>query len=175
MNRVVILAAALLLAGCGASDEDKLSGDLAGAEGTAPIEDAALNGMIDADRLPPELPSPAAETPLADVTPTANVTTNADPLAPAPAATGPSFDCTNAWREAERLICDDPDLATLDRTMAARYFRALKIAGPVEASLLQQTGAAFLRARNRCNEADCVADTYQDRIAEIAEIIGGAR
>ena len=177
MKHVSILAAALLLAACGVSDEDKLSGDLAGAEGTAPIEDAVLNGTIDADRqaqINAEAPPPVTEAPLPpDTVPPTGPAPDADPLAPA--AASPSFDCTNAWREVERDICENPELAALDRAMAARYFRALKVADPARASLLQQTGAAFIRNRNRCPDPDCVAEIYRDRIAEIADIIGGAR
>ena len=167
-----VLASALLLAACGGSDQDRLSGNLEGAEGTATVNDAELNGMIDADReavnvaeAAPPPSAPPREIPLADIP---------DPLAPAPAS-APSFDCSNVWRDAERLVCADPDLATLDRTMAARYFRALKIADPAQAARLQQSGGAFIRGRNRCTDADCVADAYQDRIAEIDEIMGNPR
>lgn len=166
-----ILAAALLLTACSVSDEDKLSGDLAAAEGTAPIEDAVVNGDIDADRQAQEsaeAPPPATEIPLAS-----KPEPDADPLAPVAAT--PSFDCSNAWRDVERFLCEDPDLAALDRAMAARYFRALKVADPARASLLQQSGAAFIRERNRCADPDCVAQIYQDRIAEIADIMGGVR
>ena len=171
MKHLSLLAAALLLTACGVSDEDRLSGDMAGAEGTAPIEDAVLNGEIDADRQAPEIAEalpPETEIPLAS-----KPEPDADPLAPAEVA--PSFDCTNAWREVERDICEDPELAALDRTMAARYFRALKAADPARATLLEQTGAAFIRNRNRCPDPDCVVETYQDRIAEIAYIMGGSR
>ena len=161
------LASALLLCACGGGDQDRLSGNLEGAEGTATINDAELNGMIDADHEAVNVvqAAPPREIPLADIP---------DPLAPAPAS-APSFDCSNVWRDAERLVCADPDLATLDRTMAARYFRALKIADPAQAARLQQSGGAFIRGRNRCTDADCVADAYQDRIAEIDEIMGDAR
>ena len=173
MKQLSILAAALLLTACGVSDEDRLTGDMAEAEGTAPIEDAVLNGAIDADRQaadvapvpPPVATAPPREVPLADVV---------DPLGPVPAAS-PSFDCSNAWRDVERDICDDPELAALDRAMAARYFRALKAADPAQATLLEQTGAAFIRNRNRCSDRDCVADAYQVRIEEIAYIMGGGR
>ncbi|MEO6113470.1 MAG: hypothetical protein ABIP07_03355 [Sphingomicrobium sp.] len=166
-----VLASALLLAACGGSDQDRLSGNLEGAEGTATVNDAELNGMIDGDREVAEMPqapsaaAPPPEVPLADVV---------DPLAPAPAS-GPSFDCSGAWRDVERLICDDPRLAALDRTMAARYFRALKAADPARAALLQQSGAAFIRDRNRCPDAECIAQAYDERIAEIANIMGGSR
>ena len=167
-----LFAATLLLTACGVSDQDKLSGDMTAAEGTAPIADAVLNGAIDADRQAPQVvePSPpVAETPLASQP-------EPDPLAPAPVASaGPSFDCTNAWRDVEHDICDDPDLAALDRTMASHYFRALKVADTARASLLQQSAAAFIRTRNRCPDPDCVAQAYDKRIAEIADIMAGQR
>ena len=167
-----LLAATLLLTACGVSDQDKLSGDMTAAEGTAPIADAVLNGAIDADRQAPQVVEPlppVAETPLASQP-------EPDPLAPKPvAAAGPSFDCTNAWRDVERDICDDPELAALDRAMASQYFRALKAADAARATLLEQSAAAFIRARNRCPDPDCVAQAYDKRIAEIADIMAGQR
>ena len=174
MRQVFVpLLASLLLAACGGSDQDKLSGGEVD-EGAAEYSDATLNGAIDADSEaaapaeapPPEAPPPTEPAPVAP----------ADPLAPAPAAAaGPSFDCTNAWRDVERDICNDPDLAALDRTMASHYFRALKVADSARATLLQQSGAAFIRNRNRCPDPDCVAQAYRWRITEIADIMGGAR
>ena len=167
-----LLAATLVLTACGVSDQDKLSGDMTAAEGTAPIADAVLNGAIDADQQAPEAAQPlppVAETPLASQP-------EPDPLAPAPVASvGPSFDCTHAWRDVERDICDDPELAALDRTMASQYFRALKAADAARATLLEQSAAAFIRTRNRCPDADCVAQAYDKRIAEIADIMGRSR
>lgn len=167
-----LLAATLLLTACGASDQDKLSGDMTAAEGTAPIADAVLNGAIDADRQAPQVVEPlppVAETPLASQP-------EPDPLAPAPVASaGPSFDCTHAWRDVERDICDDPELAALDRTMASQYFRALKAADVAHATLLEQSAAAFIGTRNRCPDPDCVAQAYRVRIAEIAAIMGRSR
>ena len=172
----VTIMASFLLTACGGSDHDKLSGDAVD-EGAADYSDATLNGAIDADSdaanaaeppLPTEAPPPAepAQAPAA-----------ADPLAPAPvtAAGGPSFDCTNAWRDVERDICNDPDLAALDRTMASHYFRALKVADSARATLLQQSGAAFIRNRNRCPDPDCIAQAYRWRITEIADIMGRPR
>ena len=172
MKRIIfVLGAAVLLAACGVSEEDRLSGNPATDEGTAAVNDADLNGMIDADRQVADVPQgpPASasprEVPLADVV---------DPLGPAPAPV-PSFDCRGVWRDVERMICDDPELAALDRAMSARYFRALTAADPARAALLQQSGAAFLGDRNRCPDAECVALAYDERIAEIADIMGGAR
>ena len=170
----VTIMASFLLAACGGSDQDKLSGDAVD-EGAADYSDATLNGAIDADSIaanaaeppPPEAPPPTQPAPGAE----------ADPLAPAPvtAAGGPSFDCTNAWRDVERDICNDADLAALDRTMASHYFRALKVADSARATLLQQSGAAFIRNRNRCPDPDCVAQAYRWRITEIADIMGRPR
>ena len=168
------MLASFLLNACGGSDQDKLSGEAVD-EGAADYSDATLNGAIDADSIaanaaeppPPEAPPPSQPAPDAE----------ADPLAPAPgtAAGGPSFDCTNAWRDVERDICNDADLAALDRTMASHYFRALKVADSARATLLQQSGAAFIRNRNRCPDPDCVAQAYRWRITEIADIMGRPR
>ncbi|MGI8931192.1 MAG: hypothetical protein ACR2FK_02260 [Sphingomicrobium sp.] len=165
---MLALAAALALSACGDSSQDRLTGR-PGEEGTATINDAELNGVIEADRdaaavaEAPTMPVPPREIPLADVV---------EPLGPEPVAV-PSFDCANAWRDAERMICGDPQLAALDRAMAASYFRALKAADAARAALLQQSGGEFIRYRNRCSDEGCIAGAYQDRIDEIADIMGG--
>ena len=41
-------------------------------------------------------------------------------------AAGPSFDCTRAAGQVETLICNDAELAALDRKLAAAYDRALE-------------------------------------------------
>ena len=162
----------MLLAGCGGDNQDRLD-NLAAAEGAASGNDAELNGSIDADREAEALPLPPAPAPPPDK----EAADDVDPLAPVPTAspTGPSFDCANAWRDVEREICDDEDLAALDRNMARNYFRALRIADPARATILQQSGAAFIRNRNRCPDAECVAQAYRWRITEIADIMGSPR
>ena len=176
---VTLLVAAILLTACGGSNQDKLSGDAVD-EGAAEYSDAALNGTIAADSEAAnaaEPPLPPEGSPPTEPAPEPAPATEADPLAPAPvtAAAGPSFDCSNAWRDVERDICNDPDLAALDRTMASHYFRALKVADSARATLLQQSGAAFIRNRNRCPDPDCIAQAYRWRITEIADIMGRSR
>ena len=163
-------AAALLLVACGGDNQDRLD-NLAAAEGAASGNEAELNGSIDADR---EAEAP----PLEQVPPPEKEAANdADPLAPVPAAapSGPSFDCANAWRDVEREICSDEDLAALDRNMARNFYRAMRTADPARATLLQQSGAAFLRNRNRCPDPECIAQAYRWRITEIADIMGDTR
>lgn len=163
-------AAVLLLAACGGDNQDRLD-NLAAAEGTASGNDAELNGSIDADREAEALPT----APVAP--PEKEAANDVDPLAPVPTAapTGPSFDCANAWRDVEREICADEDLAALDRNMARNYYRALRTADPARATILQQSGAAFIRNRNRCPDGECIAQAYRWRITEIADIMGNSR
>ena len=107
----------------------------------------------------PETPAPAATAPAATA-PAANV------AAPetAPALAPPSFDCTKAASEAEKLVCTDAELAALDRQLATRYAEA-KDADPA-----MQRG--WVKGRDECWKADdvrlCVLESYRTRLVELA-------
>ncbi|MGD9196067.1 MAG: hypothetical protein PVH10_08525, partial [Methyloceanibacter sp.] len=55
---------------------------------------------------------------------------------PALSEESPAFDCAKARTSAEKLICEDADLAKLDRLVADRYAAAL------EATKALDTGSA---------------------------------
>ena len=96
------------------------------------------------------------------------------PPAPRPvAAARPSFDCGYARSRVEVMICADPALARADRAMAGEYYRALVGADPDARRALKRTRDGFLRFRDRCPDAGCVAQAYADRIDEIRDIAGG--
>jgi hypothetical protein len=128
--------------------------------------------------------APAATTPSVPV----------DPLSPAPAiphppgaspppviipapppvfAARPSFNCTTASSRGEMAVCADPNLAALDRQMAAQYGAALRAADPATRAALQRSGARFIAYRNQCPSTACIADTYRGRIREIRDISSG--
>ena len=95
--------------------------------------------------------------------------------APAPrrAATRPSFNCGYARSRVERLVCADEGLARADRTMSAEFYAALANADPGTRAELRQSRDRFLRYRDRCGSAGCVAQAYSDRVAEIRDIASG--
>jgi hypothetical protein len=92
---------------------------------------------------------------------------------PPPRSAQPSFDCSNAGNETERAICTNPSLAELDRQMAAAYNRAMAGATPGRQAILRQTRDRFLVYRDNCPSDRCVANTYNGRLQEIADIVAG--
>ena len=75
---------------------------------------------------------------------------------------GPSFSCRGNLNRAERLICDDPELARLDRQVARLYHGA----GGPDASIseVRTYVRGALVSRNRCRSFDCIRDVMQDEI-----------
>lgn len=90
---------------------------------------------------------------------------------------GPSFDCTKAESSAEELVCDNVDLATLDRRLAERYAAARAAISALEADSedamnnLLATQRGWVKGRDDCWKATdlrtCVADNYLMREGEL--------
>jgi len=80
---------------------------------------------------------------------------------------GPSFNCRRAHAMVNRMICANPDLAALDRTLAATYRRADRSRQPYAAEQLHDDETEFLNRRQNCRTPECVARLYRDRIDEI--------
>lgn len=102
---------------------------------------------------PPAVPPPAAS-PAAP-----------SPVAPAARAlVAPSFDCAKAGSTAEKLVCDDAELAALDRQLAARYAQARDVDPAVQ--------RGWVKGRDECWKADdlrlCVLEAYRTRLVELA-------
>ncbi|PKG55457.1 hypothetical protein CXF82_19610 [Shewanella sp. GutDb-MelDb] len=91
-------------------------------------------------------------------------------------AASPSFDCNKASGAVEHLICQDDELASLDRTIATVYKQALKNIPTEEQPKAMQRG--WIKGRNDCWKAqnvsvrECVVQNYQSRIIEL-QIQGG--
>ena len=96
-------------------------------------------------------------------------------------ATEPSFSCAESLNPTERVICADPDLAALDRAVAAAYRN--KFDGlPVEsANALDQvvkslviTQKAWLAHRNSCGaDRECIYKAYVARRLSLTAGDGG--
>ena len=83
------------------------------------------------------------------------------------AADGPSFDCARVTSTVNRLICASPDLSARDRQLAD-HFRALLGQPAVDGAALRREEAAWLRdVRDACADAECVAQAYAARDAEL--------
>ena len=85
----------------------------------------------------------------------------------------PSFDCRKAASSAEKLVCEDADLARLDRLVADRYAAALDVvrgldSGASEAEdQLRALQRGWIKGRDECWKAsdlrDCVESAYLRR------------
>ncbi|MEO6432574.1 MAG: lysozyme inhibitor LprI family protein [Sphingomicrobium sp.] len=144
-------------------DAQQIVSELAGLT-LSPVQPSAPPPMpVDvemADRGPP------AVDPLAPLAP--------PPVPPRPTASArPSYDCTKARTQSERMVCADPGLANLDRNMAGVYGRAMAQGSPQQQALLRQTRDRFLAYRDNCSSAACVGGAYNDRIREIGDIATG--
>ena len=85
---------------------------------------------------------------------------------------GPSFDCTKAKSEVERLLCSSTagDLATADRHLGALFAQA----GQQPALIAEQR--RWLRQRDSCMQeaypTDCLRTVYHDRIGVLLGKLG---
>jgi hypothetical protein len=105
-------------------------------------------------------------------TPAAPTPTRATVPAPARMAaasqgTGPSFSCADGLTRVERMICNDAELARLDRRMAALYEQSRANRGSRERVLREQR--LFLADVGQCRNTSCVSSAYRARIAELAD------
>ena len=91
---------------------------------------------------------------------------------PVRTAAQPSFSCARASSRVERMICTDPGLAAQDRRMSSVFYAALADGDPRTRAALRASRDRFLRFRDRCGSGGCVAQSYEDRIAEIRDIAG---
>jgi uncharacterized protein len=87
----------------------------------------------------------------------------------------PSFDCKKAVTPVERLICQDVELAYLDRQMAYSYQMVLKGASAERKVLVQRQQAEWFADYSRtCNapvsetqRRDCIDRYLSDRLITI--------
>ena len=86
--------------------------------------------------------------------------TGASPVATA----GPSFDCREARQASEGAICASPELAALDRQLAADYDAA--VADPSKAGAVRAAQRQWIAERNNCGPViACLVGVYRRRIA----------
>lgn len=90
---------------------------------------------------------------------------------------GPAFDCTKAESSAEKLVCEDAELAALDRRLAHRFAAAVEVAEGLDVGAEETTNAlramqrGWISGRDECwKEPDlrvCVETEYLQREAEL--------
>lgn len=84
----------------------------------------------------------------------------------------PSFDCRKVSDSSiEKMICNDEQLAGMDRKLAEVYGAATKKAVNEHPPVLKAEQRGWIKGRNECWKSDdkrsCVKDEYQRRIAEL--------
>jgi uncharacterized protein len=82
------------------------------------------------------------------------------------AGRGPSFNCRYARSVSERLVCDDPRLAALDRRLNAAYEDAIA-AGVSRRRLRAEQDNWLLTREHAAPDPDAVEDAYRRRIEEL--------
>jgi uncharacterized protein len=89
---------------------------------------------------------------------------------PAMQSTPPSFDCDKAEKNAEKLICADNELASLDREVARLYAAASDVlnATPGFEQLLDSQ-RKWLAQRNTCFDRECVAEIHVRRVHQLRQ------
>jgi uncharacterized protein YecT (DUF1311 family) len=146
----------------------------------SPTQDPATQAAAAAPTTVAEAPTPAAVStasitptvdtpaPAVDAKPAPSQNENSQALQPAaPVAVAPSFNCAKASNLIEELICKDEDLAKLDVKLASAYTESLKSSDDKPA--LKSAQLDWMKSRrNKCTNAQCLADAYAERIAQIS-------
>lgn len=106
-----------------------------------------------------ELAPPAA---VSGVGPT-SVELEPAPVSAVPVEIRPSFNCDKASTNAEKLICSDADLASLDVSLSAAYKQHLSSSADRAATKKEQV--TWIKSLNTaCSDVDCLKVEYQERI-----------
>jgi uncharacterized protein YecT (DUF1311 family) len=87
----------------------------------------------------------------------------------------PSFDCGGKLSNVERMICQDEELARLDRALAARYAQLRTQVAATDWQSVADGQKAFLQRRGACADTACVRDSHaaQMRYYNQFETVGG--
>lgn len=85
-----------------------------------------------------------------------------------------SFDCNAASHGLERLICSDPRLSALDKTLADRYAHALAaLDTPAARTRFVAEQRTWLKtSRGLCDDVACLLRAYDTRIRIIDDCMG---
>ena len=87
-------------------------------------------------------------------------------------AGGPSFDCAKARSWSEQFLCQDAELATLDREMAELY-RTIGRENAGQGDEHKAAQRTWLKQREQCQSAkepkNCLVEHYQQRLAVLKD------
>lgn len=81
------------------------------------------------------------------------------------AADAASFDCSKAALPAEKAICGNSNLGSLDERAAGMYFLIIGSGAPTATiARVKQAQSRFVARRNACGaNVDCLVDAYTDQ------------
>jgi uncharacterized protein YecT (DUF1311 family) len=133
---------------------------------TGSIDDAAKEAAAIATTAPqaqsvsPVSSAPLIVEPVSEHAPTA-------PIAPVPVTWAPSFDCSKASTEAERLICSSKDVSEADVKLARAYEEATK-ASADKGSLKRAQLSWVKNERDTCEDILCMLSAYKNRLIQLA-------
>ncbi len=102
-------------------------------------------------------------------------------IATAPANQKPSFDCAKAQSSAEKMVCQNAELAALDREVARLYHLALTgpHINPERKKELTAMQIGWIKGRDDCwkasNKKQCIIDHYVIRAHELRQAYFDAR
>lgn len=152
----------------------------AGEPPEAPADQIAAREEVGPAPSRPPMPRPEPRAPREEAAPQPEPPRAPPPRRPAPppVATAapptmsaqPSFNCARVTGRVLRLICADPALAAQDRRMSSMFYQTLASGDDQTRAALRSSRDRFLAFRDRCPTARCVAQAYDDRIAEIRDI-----
>jgi uncharacterized protein len=156
LMRFTVLIAATMIALAGCSPESTPSQPTTG---NAQVVDESAPPPV-ASVIEPEDSGESVSQPAPDPDPVPATS----PTTPPPVASAnPSFACEGSLSSTETLICNDAQLARLDRQVSRSYAAALRtLSGTARANLVASQ-RTFLADRDRCPAAACVARAYRQR------------
>lgn len=128
---------------------------------------AVKNARPTAPEQAPPASAPVYQEPAQEMTESSDasaaIETEEAPVIATPAEIRPSFNCAKASTNAEKLVCSDAELASLDVSLSAAYKQHLSNSGDRTASKKEQV--AWIKSLNAtCSDVECMKDEYQKRI-----------
>ena len=122
------------------------------------------------DKLPSSNTAEVVRQAQANVTSQGNQETSPLAVEPVPPRIVPSFDCAKAYSPAEIAICNDDELATLDRELA-QFYQQAKATTTDRETFARQTREAWEWRENNCFVKECLMNWYQERKAAMQQVI----
>ncbi len=85
-----------------------------------------------------------------------------------------SFPCEKASTPAEKMVCQDGELSTLDEVLGRRFAAARVVLKGAQSCLAEDQRAWLLRDRAACTDALCMKRAYLQRLAQLDALQPGA-